>query len=902
MSSEEPSTVLSETAGKTDDPSSPGPPKQDASLTKQETPPADDETSFATAGGVAEGESVASADETKTQTPLSGSQHGLSSAFHGLSSGSKHRLPSGSRHSPIPPSSTVEVGPSTKLVMLVSTLFTYTNKQNRVLAMLRAKGIEPEIVDGTDPINANLRDKYFGISGNWGNYPQFFAVDGTNGNADFVGEYETIASLNDSGNLTRNKLLSTRVPQSPSAMRFRKSPKVTAKQNIMGTFGGLAPLSPEQDIKRQSFAGKIQQLPISPKSRSELSRVQLKKPSDHSHTKPVSPQVNTEAPRIQPLNPPSRPPPPPPPPPPLSSPDDDSVNSNGPGKEKVETDRKSPVSSDNKQSDIPLPPTGQKKSIPSHGVVARPQASVNNSKMGLYSAGTTKDLPTVKEEEKVPLLEDDDFSSGDESWLPPSMAAIAKMRSKAKSRKATAGERYLPPSNLSQKPPIRSARVDFTGAILNNAEGLVHWLPPSMLDENYKPRAQEVKPKAAKDDHNDSFSFVPNESSISRIMNSNKAPTDSRQVQESFDASGFVLTKVDSAKLNDPNESGRLSLSESARMDAALGSSSSSDASSSDVSSSDSSSEKNLDESAGMTGQSEEKFGKGATVVASSSESSSLEADVALEDVVRNSEAPAVVVPRSIAVQKKVTMGGANSQNRVTNRDGGVSWSNQPSTVPQRSRGAKSSSTGNKTTSCLGCKCIIGSCLTVIVLAVAAALFFLFYDRDSSTDPPSNPTGAPPPNMNPSSQTPMGPSDNQPASPPSPSSQNGSISADVLLDLLTQVSTDNGASLRDPSSPQYAAMEWIRTPNNTGIFTDQRFLARYALATLYYSTRGEEWTTATNWLTDSHECDWFSGNYGRINSPSCDVDLNFVHLDLAENNLDGTLPPELVLLGHGKSV
>ena len=121
---------------------------------------------------------------------------------------------------------------------------------------------------------------------------------------------------------------------------------------------------------------------------------------------------------------------------------------------------------------------------------------------------------------------------------------------------------------------------------------------------------------------------------------------------------------------------------------------------------------------------------------------------------------------------------------------------------------------------------------------------------------------------------------------------------DVLLKMLTSASSDGGASLQDPTSPQFSAMEWIRTPANSGIYTDRRFLSRYALATFYYSTHGEKWENSENWLTQAHECNWFSDDAG---TPSCDDDMNIIEIDLPRNNLRGTLPPELTLLSLRKS-
>ena len=836
-------------------PTSPRPLKHKASWIKPrpQSPTADEDedNSFATStGGVADnsGGSATSSGygsgskQTRT-TPLSGSRHGLSTgSYHGipLSSGSKHGLSSGSRqgslqtgsfHSPASTASVAtaaEFGPSTKLVMLVSSLFTYTNKQNRVLAMMRAKGIEPEIVDGTDPSNANLRDKYFGISGKWGQYPQFFAVDDarTDGTVQFIGEYETIVTLNDKGNLTRNKLLSTRVPQSPSAMKFRKSNKVTAKQNIMGEFGGLAPLAPDQDIPRHTWSGKIQQLPVSPtqSQASELSKVQLKRTSDHSHI-PVSPESQaSEFSKVQlkraseetqtgppppPPPPPlsdtttsprnlslkrssSLPPPPPPPPPPPTS-DDNKLSGSqsrfeGAGKGRIvanpsgATVASTTNYSPSKHNDIlrkaldSLSPTGY------HGPLSDADTAVPGNRSGI-----SKGLPTVNEEEKAPLLELD-YPSGDDSWLPPSLSAVSKSRWTTKPRQL---------SSASQQPPIRSARVDFTGAILNNAEGAMHWLPPSMLDENNEHlKKVEVNLQPAQENCEGSFSLVPKDNSSSKIAGSkhympstNEAQTDSKQRRESFDASGLVMMQPESSRLNDSyadssrsSTSARSSKSESAGSAGSTGSANRDTALLGGSRSSVSSTEENDNEITGfsnsamgsslplLNGQGDDGTGKDMTVQDESSRSSSMEAGVALEDVVRNSDSQTETVPRSIAVQNRVTIVETTGQQSVS----------KSADYTSRSRGTKRSTNDDKSPSCFEWKCLFGSCLAIIAVAAGVVLFLFFYDRDNSSDSLSTPTFAP--IINSPSQASMSPSAILPD--PPPSGPDGASGPDALLDLF----------------------------------------------------------------------------------------------------------------------
>ena len=212
----------------------------------------------------------------------------------------------------------------------------------------------------------------------------------------------------------------------------------------------------------------------------------------------------------------------------------------------------------------------------------------------------------------------------------------------------------------------------------------------------------------------------------------------------------------------------------------------------------------------------------------------------------------------------------------------------------ERGRISKSLRTTNKSSWSI-CKCFFACLLLLVPVAAGLIIYFLLIARRDSTGNPAD-TDLETPSLSPIQPPAISPS--QPVIPPeSPTTQSTIPESDVLLQLLSRYAADDGKSLRDPSSPQFAAMKWIRTPNNAGIYSDRRFLTRYALASLYFSTRGAEWTTSSGWLTPAHECDWFSG---RPNSPSCDDEGNIVEIDLTENNLQGTLPPELTLLGLSK--
>ena len=113
----------------------------------------------------------------------------------------------------------------------------------------------------------------------------------------------------------------------------------------------------------------------------------------------------------------------------------------------------------------------------------------------------------------------------------------------------------------------------------------------------------------------------------------------------------------------------------------------------------------------------------------------------------------------------------------------------------------------------------------------------------------------------------------QPSSMPSsmPSAAPTSDTFSMLLDFLKglAVSTENLFDSRN--SPQYQAALWLADDDEyvqtNGLnLEDPRLLQRYALASLYYSTGGNNWKLCganspscgdTTWLTDIDECNWF---------------------------------------------
>lgn len=69
--------------------------------------------------------------------------------------------------------------------------------------------------------------------------------------------------------------------------------------------------------------------------------------------------------------------------------------------------------------------------------------------------------------------------------------------------------------------------------------------------------------------------------------------------------------------------------------------------------------------------------------------------------------------------------------------------------------------------------------------------------------------------------------------------------------------TEEG-TLMDSSTPQAKAYLWMLNddPAQVDPCSYSKILQRYILATLYFSSGGEEWNAANGWLTGEAECNW----------------------------------------------
>lgn len=118
---------------------------------------------------------------------------------------------------------------------------------------------------------------------------------------------------------------------------------------------------------------------------------------------------------------------------------------------------------------------------------------------------------------------------------------------------------------------------------------------------------------------------------------------------------------------------------------------------------------------------------------------------------------------------------------------------------------------------------------------------------------------------------------------------------ELLLEILEIVSSDNGQALKTLDTPQYLALDWILNEDSGAIkYSQERIIQRYALATIYFSMKGQQWIFNDGWLSEKDECEWYTSNFQAV--PICNEKGKFSSLQLSFNNLQGTIPPEIGFL------
>ncbi|CAB9517526.1 Leucine Rich Repeat [Seminavis robusta] len=139
----------------------------------------------------------------------------------------------------------------------------------------------------------------------------------------------------------------------------------------------------------------------------------------------------------------------------------------------------------------------------------------------------------------------------------------------------------------------------------------------------------------------------------------------------------------------------------------------------------------------------------------------------------------------------------------------------------------------------------------------------------------------------------------------------------ILADTWDLLPRSTLSALEDPYSAQARAYDWVLTDPNRTSYPQWKILQRFALVVFYYSTGGEAWNLQEDWLSyNVDECSWYFrnlvggatnfffheglltevGSESQFQDSVCNADGQYMHLVFTENNMVGTLPPELSLL------
>jgi hypothetical protein len=128
---------------------------------------------------------------------------------------------------------------------------------------------------------------------------------------------------------------------------------------------------------------------------------------------------------------------------------------------------------------------------------------------------------------------------------------------------------------------------------------------------------------------------------------------------------------------------------------------------------------------------------------------------------------------------------------------------------------------------------------------------------------------------------------------------------EIIDEILNEHLTNRSlvAIQSNASSPQAQAYDWLlqdallqelHVQQLEDVFV-ARVLQRYALATFYYSTNGDDWVVAEGWLSASHECDWYS----IVPELACKTDgENYFAIEIPVNGVTGSIPEDVFLLRH----
>jgi hypothetical protein len=129
---------------------------------------------------------------------------------------------------------------------------------------------------------------------------------------------------------------------------------------------------------------------------------------------------------------------------------------------------------------------------------------------------------------------------------------------------------------------------------------------------------------------------------------------------------------------------------------------------------------------------------------------------------------------------------------------------------------------------------------------------------------------------------------------PTPSPLYRSLTIDEFRDSL--LPPDSLQLTLDLLPPQGLALRWLAGDLKDRSELGWRALQRFSLAVIYFSLSGKQWYNQSGWLDSSDECFWFCVSEDLTDVSPCDSTGRIVALGLPDNNLTGSIPPELTLL------
>jgi hypothetical protein len=185
------------------------------------------------------------------------------------------------------------------------------------------------------------------------------------------------------------------------------------------------------------------------------------------------------------------------------------------------------------------------------------------------------------------------------------------------------------------------------------------------------------------------------------------------------------------------------------------------------------------------------------------------------------------------------------------------------------------------------CWGIILSILGIFMIGAVAGVYFYFLRRQNEKTMP--PTNAP---TNPPSATPTG----------------LNLWDDLLLEIGNSIINDDDDDetvLEDPTTPQYAALDWMAKDDDYTITVLEKsasnrevvLVERYALAVLYFATNGpSSWKMSLDFLEPISVCDWnIGGNVGGGGEDDQTTTTMGVYCNTADNG--GTLSVTTLHMG-----